>query len=93
MKKNTKKEPLKAAAKKLLPKVTVELVEAKDIIKEEKKKLKKVKDPLEKKNRKRALDIIKKAAVGLKDHREILKAEISSPIKGDLGSDERTRNT
>jgi hypothetical protein len=75
------KKPLNEVAKKLLPKVTVELVDARDIIKEEKTKLKKAKDPLEKENRKRALDIIRKAAEGLEEHREILKAQISSPLK------------
>jgi hypothetical protein len=62
-------------SRKLLPRVTLELVEGRDILKQEKKKIKKAKDPVRKKNLKREVKIIEKAVDSLKEHRKILKSD------------------
>jgi hypothetical protein len=62
-------------SRKLLPRVTLELVEGKDILKQEKKKMKKAKDRVRKKNLKREIKIIEKAVDSLEEHRKLLKSD------------------
>jgi len=65
-------------AKKLLKTISLELVEGKDVLRAEKKKLKRTKTPLKKENKKRAIKVIKKAVESLEDHRKVLKQMTSA---------------
>jgi hypothetical protein len=62
-------------AKRLLKRVAKELVEGKDILKKEKKKFKKAKNPLAKKNKKRAMKVIEQAVESLEEHKALLKKD------------------
>ena len=66
-------------AKKLLKTISLELVEGKDVLRAEKKKLKRTKTPLKKENKKRAIKVLKKAVENLEDHRELLKTDLCPP--------------
>ena len=66
-------------AKKLLKRISVELREGKEVLRAEKKKLKRAKNPLKKENKKRAIKVLKKAVENLEDHREFLKTDLCPP--------------
>jgi hypothetical protein len=67
----------KKKAKELLTRTAVELVAAKELLREKKKKIKKEKDSLVIANTKREIDTVALAVQSIQDHRELLKQQIA----------------
>jgi Cu2+-containing amine oxidase len=73
--------------KTLLQRTAIQIVAGKELLHETKKRLKKAKDPLAAANIKRELEIVANAVDSIKDHRKLLKQELSSPNSTEGGRD------